>query len=62
MRKKKKQAVVAVITMRIFFVKYFLSTEVVLADSQNFEKWARAISGHSWPLATIPISALAYEI
>ena len=37
-RKKKKTPVVAGITMRIFFVKYTLSTEVVLTDSQNCKK------------------------
>ena len=50
---KKKTPVAAVITMRIFFVKYFLSTEVVLAESQNCKKRAKAVSANRWPLATI---------
>ena len=52
---KKIPPVAAVITMRIFFVKYFLSTEVVLAESQNCKKRAKAVSAHGCPLATIKI-------
>jgi len=54
---KEKTPVAAVITMRIFFVKYFLSTEVVLADSQNCKKRAKAVSAF-----LVPISALRYAI
>ena len=50
---QKKTPVAAVITMRIFFVKYFLSTEVVLAESQNCKKRAKAVSADGCPLATI---------
>ena len=56
---EKKPPVAAVITMRIFFVKYFLSTEVVLADSQNCKKRAKAVCRHGWPLATIFFSGVA---
>ena len=51
--RKKKTPVAAVITMRIFFRELILSTEVVLADSQNCKKWAKAVCRHGWPLATI---------
>ena len=50
---KRKTPVAAVITMRIIFVKYIFSTEVVLPDSQNCKKWVKAVSAHGGPLATI---------
>ena len=43
----------AVITMRIFWCEVFLSTEVVLIDTQNCQKGATAFPGNGWPLATI---------
>ena len=51
--RKEKTPVAAVITMRIFFCEFILSTEVVLADSQNCKKLAKAVCAHGWPLATI---------
>ena len=50
---KKNPPVAVVITMRIILVKYTFSTEVVLPDSQNCKKRAKAVSAHPWPLATI---------
>ena len=51
--RKKITPVAAVITMRIIFVEYTFSTEVVLADSQKCKKRAKAVCRHGWPLATI---------